>query len=134
MRQIREALRLKHECGMVHRAIARACGMGAGTVSDYLGRARAAGLSWPLPEDLDDRTLEARLFPAPPPGESRARPDPVVVHEELQKAGVTLLLLWQEYRQAHPDGVGYSQYCDCYRTWRRRLKPSMRQHHPAGER
>ncbi len=134
MRQIREVLRLKYEGKLVHRAIARACGMGAGTVSDYLGRARAAGLSWPLPEDLDDRALEARLFPAAPPGEARARPDPVVVHAELKRAGVTLLLLWQEYRAAHPDGVGYSQYCDLYRNWRRRLKPSMRQRHPAGER
>ena len=69
MRQIREVLRLKHECGLVHRAIARACGMGAGTVSDYLGRARAAGLSWPLPAELDDRALEALLFPSPPAGE-----------------------------------------------------------------
>ena len=91
MRQIREVLRLKHEGRLVHRAIARACGMGAATVSDYLGRVRAAGLSWPLPEGMDDRELEARLFPAPPPGESRPRPDPAQVHEELQKAGVTLL-------------------------------------------
>ena len=138
MRQIREVLRLK-AAGLPHREIARSCAMGAATVADYLARARLAGLSWPLPEDLDDGRLEARLFARPPGAggcEATARPppDPVSLHEELQRAGVTLLLLWEEYRQGHADGLGYSQFCEHYRRWRKRLKPSMRQQHRAGER
>ena len=138
MRQIREVLRLK-ATGLPHREIARACAMGAATVADYLARANRAGLSWPLPAEIDDGTLEARLFARPPDvhgAAATARPlaDPVVLHEELQRTGVTLQLLWEEYRQGHPDGLGYSQFCENYRRWRKRLKPSMRQQHRAGER
>ena len=138
MRQIREVLRLK-ATGLSHRDIARSCAMGAATVADYLVRATQAGLSWPLPEELDDGTLEARLYARPPDAArrdapARPLPDPVALHEELQRAGVTLLLLWEEYRQGHADGLGYSQFCEHYRRWRKRLKPSMRQHHRAGER
>ena len=69
MRRLRELLRLKSEAGLSHRAIAQACAVGLGTVTAYLQRATAAGLSWPLPDDLDDAALEARLFtraPVPP--------------------------------------------------------------------
>ena len=65
MRHLRELLRLKYEARLPHRAIARACTLGLGTVTAYLQRARAAGLSWPLPDDLDDRALEARVFARP---------------------------------------------------------------------
>ena len=94
----------------------------------------AAGLTWPLPEDLDD----ARVGGAPVSA-ARAGPRPgacpawAEIHQELKKAGVTLALLWQEYRAAHPDGYAYSQFCERYRQWRRALKPSMRQVHRAGE-
>ncbi len=133
MRQIREILRLKHGQGLHHRAIARACGVGAGTVSEYLQRAQRAGLGWPLPAELDDTALEARLFQAPAPAAGRAVPDYSSVHQELKRVGVTLHLLWEEYRQVHPEGYGYSQYCELYRRWARKLKPSMRQQHRAGE-
>lgn len=133
MRKLRKVLQLKHE-GFRHRDIARACRVSAGSVSRYLDRARAAGLKWPLPEDLDDGTLEGRLFscPAPVPG-PRPRPDPVHLHQELRRPGVTLALLWQEYRAVHPTGYSYSQFCDIYRRWAKKLKPSMRQVHRAGE-
>jgi len=133
MRRIRDVLRLKYESGLRHRAIARACGVGVGTVSDYVGRARSAGLSWPLPAELDDAGLEARLFQAPEYGHSRARPDCARIHQELKRTGVTLLLLWTEYRDVHPDGYGYSQFCEIYRRWAKKLRPSMRQVHRAGE-
>ena len=135
MRHLRELLRLKYEAGLPHRAIARACTLGLGTVTAYLQRATAAGLAWPLPEDLDDAALEARLFarPAVLAAQDRVIPDASVLHQELKKPGVTLALLWQEYRGAHPDGYGYSQFCERYRQWARRLKPSMRQVHWAGE-
>jgi transposase len=133
MRQLRDLLRLKYEARLPQRAIAQACGVGLGTVTAYLQRATAAGLSWPLPTELDDGALEARLFPRPALATDRARPAWAEVHQELKKAGVTLALLWQEYRAAHPEGYAYSQFCEHYRQWRRALKPSMRQVHRAGE-
>ena len=133
MRQIREILRLKYEGGLGHRAIARACGVGVGTVSEYVGRALRAGLAWPLPCSMDEAALEAVLFPAPTAGRDRVAPDLAGVHQELKRVGVTLHLLWEEYRQVYPDGYGYSQFCDLYRRWAGKLKPSMRQPHRAGE-
>jgi len=133
MRQIREILRLKHEQGLRHRAIARACGVGVGTVSEYLQRVQEAGLGWPLPAELDDAALESRLFTAPAPARERAAPDYGWIHQQLKRVGVTLYLLWEEYRQVHADGYGYSQYCELYRRWTGRLKLSMRQQHRAGE-
>jgi len=134
MRRIREVLRLKHEGGLSHRKVARACGMGVGTVSEYLDRVRRAGLSWPLPPELDEAALEARLFPAGPGRQGRPLPDLATLHEELKGTGVTLHLLWEEYREVHgEDGYGYSQFCELYRRWAGRLQPSMRQMHRAGE-
>jgi hypothetical protein len=92
MRQLHEILRLKHE-GLPHRAIARACGVGVGTVSAYVRRAERAGVGWPLPADIDETTLEARLFPRAEPVRERQAPDLPWIHQELRKAGVTLQLL-----------------------------------------
>ena len=100
MRQIREVLRLRHEKGLSQRAIAGACGLGHGKVSEYLGRAARTGLTWPLPAEMDDAALEGRLFPAPEPDRERVPPDLVRVHQELKRTGVTLHLLWEEYRAA----------------------------------
>jgi transposase len=135
MRQIREVLRLYWESRLPQRAAARSLGLGQGTVSSYLSRARAAGLSWPLPEDLDEGRLEALLFPPPSgtPADQRPMPDWAWVHRELRRPDVTLALLWEEYRTGAPDGFGYSWFCDLYRAWAGRLKPTMRQVHLAGE-
>jgi transposase len=135
MRRLRELLRLKYDVGLNHRAIAQACTVGLGTVTAYLQRATAAGLTWPLPDDLDDAALEARVFarPAVPPSRDRVVPDWSRLHQELKKPGVTLSLLWLEYRGAHPTGYAYSHFCERYRQWARALKPSMRQMHRAGE-
>jgi len=135
MRRLRELLRLRYEAGLSQRAIAQACAMGLGTVTTYLQRAAAAGLTWPLPDDLDDGALEARLFarPATPATRDRVVPAWPEVHQELKKPGVTLALLWTEYRGQHPTGYAYSQFCERYRRWARALKPSMRHVHRAGE-
>jgi len=133
MRQIREVLRLKYEGAQGHRAIARACGVGVGTVSEYVQRAQRAGLVWPLGPELDDTALEGRLFASPAPARERLVPEWVSIHQELKRAGVTLHLLWEEYREVHSDGYGYSQFCEIYRRWAEKLRPSMRQQHRAGE-
>ena len=94
MRKIREVLRLKHERGLSHRAIAQACTIGVGTVTLYLKRTAQRGLGWPLPAELDDAALEAELFPRPVPVRDRVRPDCAYIHRELKRDGVTLQLLW----------------------------------------
>ena len=119
MRQVREVLRLKHVCGHSERRIAAAIGISRYTVAEYLRRAAVVGITWPVPPELDDRALEARLFtrPAFAVRESpRPQPDWPRLHAELRRSGVTLLLLWEEYRAGQPDGYGYSRFCDLYRV------------------
>ena len=132
MRKIREVLRLRLEQGLSHQAVVRACRIGVGTVNRYLRRAAARGLGWPLPAELDDAALEARLFPRAAPVRDRVRPDCAYIHRELKRNGVTLQLLWEEYAQVQPNGYGRTQFCAIYREWARRLRPSMRQVHRAG--
>ena len=134
MRKLHEILRLKYETGLTHREIAKACAVGVGTVSVYVARAREAGLSWPLPGELDGVALEAQLFNrALVAGGARATPEWSTIHQELKRPGVTLQLLWLEYLQSHLQGYRYSQFCELYRRWRGKLSPSMRQHHRPGE-
>ena len=134
MRKIREVLRLKQEFGLSNRKIAKSCSVGRSTVSDYLSRASAAGLSWPLPPELDEAALERHLFPPPPPpGDERPLPDWSEIHTELRRKGVTLALLWEEYKSVYPEGYQYSRFCELYRSWRGLLKLWMRQDHRAGE-
>jgi len=133
MRKTREILRLRWELGLSLREAARSCDVSPSTVSDCLGRATVAGLSWPLPSDLDDTTLEAKLYPADSSERNKAAPDLKHVHRELRRKGVTLELLWQEYRALHPEGYGYSRFCDLYRDFRKGLDVVMRQSHTPGE-
>lgn len=135
MRQVREVLRLKWVCGLSDRQIARSLRISRPTVAQYLQRAKVAGLSWPLPEDLDNEALERRLFATSyqKPLAKRPLPDWSQVHRELKRKGVTLLLLWQEYKAVTPDGLQYSSFCEAYRKWAGRLDVVMRQHHRAGE-
>src|SRR5262249_48086782 len=102
---------------------------------ECLQRAGRAGLRWPIPDELDDATLELRLYP--PAASSKVQrplPEWASIHRELKQPGVTLLLLWEEDRGRHPGGLGYSRFCEIYQAWKGRLAPTMRQHHIAGER
>ena len=137
MRRVREILRLKHTCGASDRAIARSLGIARSTVALTLDRLAAAGLAWPLPETLSERVLEAMLYAGTGGKQGfrrKTEPEWTHVHRELRRPGVTLMLLWEEYRAAEPDGYGYSRWCELYRAWEGRLSPTMRQSHPAGER
>ncbi|HYD16299.1 MAG TPA: IS21 family transposase, partial [Hyphomicrobium sp.] len=135
MRQIRQMLRLAHD-GVSTREIGRTLGVARSTIQDNLGRAAAAGLAWPLPGELSDDALEQRLFARAGVRRGfrrRAEPDWASLACELKRPGVNLTVLWEEYREAHPDGYGYSRFCDLWREFERRLSPVMRQHHGAGE-
>src|SRR4030081_2782744 len=135
MRQIREVLRLRFASELPQRGIAKSLGLSQGAVSGYLSRARAAGVSWPLPADRDDEQLEALLFPPPPAiaADQRPMPDWAWVHRELRRPNVTLALLWEEYRAGAPDGFGYSWFCDLYRGWGGRGEVNKRPTQKGGE-
>jgi len=136
MHKIKEIYRLKLVCGLSHRQIAASTGASKGTVSDYLLRAKTAGLGWSQIEGMKNAELERRLFASS--RESRASPSRPIpqwseIHQELKGKAVTLALLWQEYKGRFPEGYQYSRFCDLYRLWRGKLDLSLRQTHKAGE-
>lgn len=135
MRQIHEILRLKHQNRLSIREIATSCGLPASTVGDYLKRAEIAGIGWPAPEGLSDQQLVEKLMATPPaPGEPyQFLPDWPHIHAELRRQSVTLQLLWHEYRALHPQGYGYSRFCELYQRWAGTLDPVLRQVHLPGE-
>ena len=134
MRKIREILKLKWQDGLSNRQIATSCNVSPSTVSDLVQRAAHAGLSWPSVQEMTDRALEAMLYVdvsiRKPP---QAMPDWQKVHKELSRPGVTLKLLWWEYKEIQSDGFQYTQFCYHYRQWAKHLDVVMRQHHKAGE-
>ena len=135
MRQLRHLLRLHHD-GVSAREIGRRLGVARSTIQDNLKRAAAAGLAWPLADDVTDEALETRLFGRAGVTQGqrrRAEPDWSAMARELKRPGVTMSILWEEYREVHPEGYGYSRFCDLLRGFERRLTPVMRQHHVAGE-
>jgi transposase len=135
MRKIRDVLRLSAE-GLSTRKIGVSLTIGRTTVQAYLDRAAAVDLSWPLPLDMSDTDLERLIYPrtARDIANHATEPDWAHIHRELRRKGVTLMLLWEEYRSGHPDGYGYSRFCELYTRWEGKLSPVMRQRHPAGER
>lgn len=136
MQKIKDILRLKHGAGLSIRQIAKSLGLSIGVVSKYLRRAQAAGLGWPLPEDLSEAELAARVQPARSAStvQAAAEPDFITIQSELKTKGMTLQLLWEEYAEAHPDGhYSYSRFTVLYRQWRDKQQLSMRQVHRAGE-
>jgi transposase len=134
MRHIREVLRQKWEQKRSHREVASSLGISAGAVGSVLARATAAKLSWEQVEQMREEELEERLYGvAPKPAAQRPLPDPVYIHTERKKPGVTLELLHLEYMEKHPDGYRYTQFCEYYRQWLARNRLTMRQEHRAGE-
>ena len=138
MRKIKEVLRLSYQCGLSRRQIAHICQISRSTVADYLCRAERAAIGWPLPGDLTDQELEQKLFPPQAVVEISAKPLPdfEYIYHELKahkKFNLTLDLLWREYKEQHPDGYQYSQFCLLYRGWRKKLDYCMRQDHRGGE-
>jgi transposase len=135
MRHVREILRL---CcaGISGHEIARRTGLAPSTVRQTLKRFAMAGLVWPLPDDVTDGALEARLYKNAGTKQGHRRqvePDWAVIHRELKRKHVTLSILWDEYIERHPDGYRYSRFCDLYRTWEGKLSVTMRQAHAGGE-
>jgi transposase len=138
VRKIKEILRLKYECGISEREIARSCGISRNAVAEYLRRASASRLTWEEAANAADADLEERLYPSEriPSVASRPLPDCEHIYNELRtyrKFNLTLSQLWLEYKQDHPDGYQYTQFCEYYWRWRKQLDYCMRQEHRAGE-
>jgi len=135
MRKIKEVLRLKWAHNLSNRKIAESCSISHSTVADYLLRAKLAGLSWPIDPDLDDASLGDLLFSTTDKSipAKRRMPDMEYLYRELKRKSVTMQLLWYEYKQTNPDGYQYSQFCNLYRRWTKKLDLSLRQEHRAGE-
>ena len=133
MRKIREILRHKWALGRSHRDVATSLSVSIGAISAAEQRARRAELDWTTVESLSDEALELRLYGVVTSDRHRSLPDPATLHTELKRQGVTLQLLHHEYRERHPDGYGYTQFCDHYRRWCQERRLSMRQLHRAGE-
>ena len=136
MRRIHRLMTLHFGAGAGTRVIARELGISHSTVREYLARITAAGITWPLPVAVTDETLERQLFAnggVRAGARHYAAPDWAVVARELKRPGVNLMILWEEYRAAHADGYAYSRYCQLFREFERRLSPSMRQTHVAGD-
>ena len=136
MRKLKEVLRL-HSRGMSQHEVARSCSISQSTVHEYISAALATGLKWPVAETWDDRQIREALFPQHPEPNARRRhaePDWTRIHRELQAhKNLTLQLIWQEEREADPEGYGYSRFCDLYRRWQNKLDLVLRQDHRAGE-
>ena len=139
MRKIKEVMRLRFELHLGYQQIGRSCSIAVSTVHKYLMRAEAAGLTWPLPEDWGEARVEAAVFPRSQPfgkeqPPARTPPDFAAIDEQLRShRHLTLQLLWEEYRQANPDGYRYSGFCELYQRWRSKLDVVLRQEHKAGE-
>lgn len=136
MRKTREILRLKYELGLSNRQIAAGLHLSHTCVGNYLQQAREAGLTWPLADDIQEDQLRDLLFASetPPTDAQRSLPPMQELHQQLRRKGVTLQLLWEEYRRDHPDGCAYTQFCEYYKRFRSQLEPSLRQEYRAGER
>jgi transposase len=136
MRKIKEVLRLRFGLGLGQEQIARSCSIGQATVHRYLERAAAIGLGWPLADDCDDQRLNELLFPTRPVWPLPQRPgvDFSQIHTQLQThRHLTLQLVWEEYREGHPNGYSYSRFCELYQRWNRNQDVVLRQEHRAGE-
>lgn len=133
MRKLKEIARLRFEAGRTFTEIASAAGVARSTVQLTVQRMTEAGLSWPWPEALDEAAIEARLFTRPPRPPGSATPDFGAMRSELGRKGVTRRLLWQEYRERHPDGLSYSQFCDQYRGWNQTQDLVLRLEHAPGD-
>ena len=133
MRKAKRVLAFHFDEGRSGRAIAIHCGLARRSVALVLERFAASGLSWPEARDLDDEALEAALYPVP--REALAEDvDWARVEKDLSGRGMTLKLLWQEWRETHPEGMSYVTWCRRFRHWRPRRDVTMRQNRRPGER
>lgn len=136
MKQIKEVLKLKYQMDFSFRRISKSIGISASTALEYCRRFEIIPQSLDEFILLDEDIMYKMLFPekkAIQRKTKRPKPDVEYIDKEIRKKGVTYLLLWQEYKEMHPDGYGYTQFKTYYHKYRKKLNPSMRQIHLNGE-
>lgn len=131
MLKAREILKLKYETGLSLREIGKACNCGKSTVDEVLKRAKEAGISWPI--ECGDKQLMSKLYPPVENKNAAAKPDMQYVFYEMKKKNVTLMLLWEEYKRNHPDGIMYTRFCENYRQFKKANQITMHIEHKGGE-
>ena len=131
MENAKEILRLSLQMGLSQREIASGTGCSLGMVNTVLVRIKEAGVADPL--SLSNKELGSIIYP-PAKGKKKADPDFAYIDQEIKKKGITLFLLWEEYKAAHPDGCMYTQFCTKYREYRKKNSVYMRKLYKAGER
>jgi transposase len=131
MEKAKEILRLSLEMGLSQREVASGTGCSLGMVSAVLARVKEAGVADPL--SLDTKELGSIIYP-PKEGKNKAEPDFAYIDREIKKKGITLFLLWEEYKLVHPDGCMYTQFCTKYREYRKKNSVYLRKTYKAGER
>ena len=137
MRKVKDILRLHFEQKLAQRQIARSAHVSQSTVHEYVIKAEAAGLEWTVAKEWDEERLRNTLFPrAIGPGrpEQHPVPDFAALRQQREKhRGLTLELLWEEYREQNSDGYSYSRFCHLYRRWKKQQDVVLRQEHRPGE-
>jgi len=131
MEKAKEILRLSLQMGLSQREVASGTGCSLGMVNTVLAQVKGAGVSDPL--SLDTKELGSIIYP-PGNGSQKAAPDFKYIDQEMKKKGVTMFLLWEEYKVQNPDGLMYSQFCTKYREFRKNNSVYMRKVYKAGER
>ena len=131
MLKAREILRLKHEVGLSLREIGKSCNCGKTSVSEVLERAENAGIRWPI--ELSDKQLISVLYPPVENKNTPPEPDIEYIFYEMKKKSVTLMLLWEEYKEKHPNGIMYTQFCERYRKFKKNNQITMHIEHKVGE-
>ena len=138
MCKIRDILRSHFDGRLSPRQTALAMGVSRGAVLRCLDRFQKSGLLYPLPDKLGDAELEARLYPSTSHSALSRKPhltkvECAVIHKEMSRDGVTLMLLWEEYRSQNMDGLGYSWFCEQYGRYKKSLGLSFRNTYKGGE-
>lgn len=134
MRKIKEIIRLAYERRESLRMIAKSCSVSPNTVKKYIKCLEQKRIAYDDIKKLDDESIASILEIRKRSGRKESSmPEWNYIHTELKRKGVTLVLLWQEYKQQHPDGYQLSQFCYYYRMWYKKLSPTMRNTHKAGE-
>lgn len=133
MRHVREVLRLRLSCGLGLREIGRSLRMSHNTVIKYVNRVTEAGLDWGKVSAMSDEELAVIARVMPVRDQTRPTPNWIRIHQELKRPGVTLTLLWQEYKEIYPKGYQLTQFCQLYHEFAQTLRLTLRQTYTAGE-
>jgi transposase len=136
MKKVHEILRLSMEEGWSQREISNSVHLGKTTVQRVLQKVGDSGLTWQQLKGMSEiQLIETVLYPPRrlPSQTKKPLPDWTQVRKQLLEKGVTLMLVWMDYKHDHPDGLQYSQFCSSYKAWLKSADLTLRHRHVAGD-